>query len=109
MFSILNHLTLQKELQNIVTNYVFSTKSKHTTTTKHQIKYKYLSKPIIETGTSPTPVGCVTSGPPSQLKVSIVVNPFNCFNAMDRNVNKQANLRAVLLSKMSIHYKGISI
>jgi len=35
-------------------------------------------------GTPCTPVGCVTSGPPSQLNVSIVFKQINCFNAMGR-------------------------
>jgi len=40
MLSILNKLTLQKELQNCVTNN-FGTKSKNTTTTKQ----KHIKKP----------------------------------------------------------------
>jgi len=40
MLSILNKLTLQKEMQNFVTNNVFLTKSKNTTTTKQVIKHK---------------------------------------------------------------------
>ena len=42
MLSILNKLTLQKELQNCVTNN-FGTKSKNTTTTKQ--KQKHIKKP----------------------------------------------------------------
>jgi len=37
---IRNKLTLQKEFQNVVTNNVFWTKSKHPTTTKLNIKHK---------------------------------------------------------------------
>ena len=40
MLSILNKLTLQNELQNIVTNNFLWTKSKNTTTTKQKIKPK---------------------------------------------------------------------
>jgi len=36
--------------------------------------------------------GCVTTAPPSQLRVSIVVKPFNCFDAMGRNVKKQSQI-----------------
>jgi len=57
--------------------------------TKHKIKQKSLPEPRIEPWTFCTLVGCVTSGPRSQLKVSIVVKLFNCFNAMVRNINKK--------------------
>jgi len=40
MLSILNKLTLQKDLQNIVTNNVFMDKNKNETTTKQKIKPK---------------------------------------------------------------------
>jgi len=40
MLSMLNKLTLKKEMQTLVTNYVFlDKKSKHTTTTKQNIKH----------------------------------------------------------------------
>jgi len=48
--------------------------------------------PGIEPGTACTQSGCVTTALPSQLTVSIVVKPFNCFNAMGRNVNKQSQI-----------------
>jgi len=48
-----------------------------------------LPEPGIEPGTSCIQSGCVTTAPPSQLRVSIVVKPFNGFDAMGRNVNKQ--------------------
>ena len=35
---------------------------------------------------------CFTTAPPSQLRVTIVVKPFNCFDAMGRNVNKQSQI-----------------
>ena len=38
--SILNELTLQRELQNNITNYVFWTTTKNNTTTKRKIKHK---------------------------------------------------------------------
>ena len=46
----------------------------------------------IEPGTSCTQSWCVTTAPPSQLRVSIVVKPFNFFDAMGRNVNKQSQI-----------------
>jgi len=48
--------------------------------------------PGIEPGTSGTQSGCVTTAPPSQLRVLIVVKPFNCFDALGRNVNKQSQI-----------------
>jgi len=93
MLSILNKLKLQTKLQNLVTNNVFWTKSKNTTTIKQKIKHKNpLPEPGIEHGTSCTPSGCVTTTPPSQLNVSIVDKLFNCFDAMGRNVNKQSRI-----------------
>ena len=44
MLSILNKLTLQKELQNFVTKDVFWTKSKSTTATKQTMKHKNPSR-----------------------------------------------------------------
>jgi len=49
---------------------------------------KSCPEPGIEPGTSRTQVRGLIYTPPSQLKVSIVVKPFNCFNAMGRNINK---------------------
>jgi len=43
MLSILNKLTLQKELHNVVTNNVCWTKSKNTTTTNTKINMKTLA------------------------------------------------------------------
>jgi len=70
MLSIVNALTLQKELHIFMTKMCFRQKSKTTTTTK--LKRKNQS--------SCTKGGCVTSRPTSQLKVSIVVitNAFWC-------------------------------
>ena len=57
---------------------------------------RVLQKPLTESGIEPgsscTQSGCVTTAPPSQLKVKIVVRLFNCFDAMGRNVNKQTRL-----------------
>ena len=38
------------------------------------------------------PSECVTSAPPSQLRVSIVVKLFNRFDAIGRNLNKQSRI-----------------
>ena len=53
---------------------------------------KTLPEPRIEPGTPCTQIGCVTTAPPSQLSLSIEVKPFNCFDAMGRNVNKQSQI-----------------
>ena len=61
----------------IVTNIVFwDKKSNNTTTTKQKIKHKTLD------GAYRTHSRCVTSASPSQLRVTIVVKLFNCFDAM---------------------------
>jgi len=57
-----------------------------------QSNIKRLQEPGIEPGTSCTQSGCVTTAPPSQLRISIVVKPFNCFDAMGQNVNKQSQI-----------------
>jgi len=44
----------------------------------------------MEHGTSCTQSGCVTTAPPSQLGVLIVVNLINNFDAMSQNVNKNS-------------------
>ena len=38
------------------------------------------------------PKQMVTTAPPSQLREAIVFKPFNCFDAMSRNVNKQSQI-----------------
>ena len=53
---------------------------------KNQTK-KPLQEPGIEPGTSCTQSGCVTTAPPSQLRVSIVKKLSNCIDPMGRNVN----------------------
>jgi len=57
---------------------------KHNNNKTENQTWKSLPEPGIEPGTPCTPVGCVTSGPPSQLNVSIVFKQINCFNAMGR-------------------------
>jgi len=48
-------------------------KGKNTTTTKQKMKHKKpLPDPGIESGTSCTQSGCITTAPPSQLTVTIV-------------------------------------
>jgi len=91
LLSILNKLTLQKKVQNFGTNNVFlDQKSKKKTTAQLKIKHK---KPLLEPGIDPrtscAQSRCVTPAPPSQLRVTIVVKLFNCFNTMGRNANKQ--------------------
>jgi len=51
----------------------------------------------IEPGTFRTPAGCITSGPLSQLNISIEIMLFYYFSIMNRNINKQRpNLLALL-------------
>jgi len=81
MLSILNKLILK--YINI----------KNTATTKQQIKHKIpLLEPGIEPEISRTQSGCVTSAPTNQLRIAVVVKLFNCFDAMDRKVNKQSRV-----------------
>jgi len=72
---------LQKELENYVSNNVFSfgvldKKEKHNNNKTQNQTYKFLPESGNETGTSRTRVGFVTSEPLSQLKVWIVVKLF---------------------------------
>jgi len=82
MLGILNKLTFQKELQNCVTNNVILGQKVKTQQQKNKKTYKTLPVLGIKPGTSNTQSGCVTTVPLSQLKVSIVVKLFNCFDAM---------------------------
>ena len=91
MLSILNNLTLLKKLQNCRTNNVFLDKKVNTQQQNNQT-LKPLPEPEIEPWTSRTQRGCVTSAPPSQMRVMIVVKLFNCFKAIGRNVNKQSRI-----------------
>ena len=73
ILTILTELTLQKQLHNFVINYVFLTKRKTTTKTKHTVKHKNHCQ-TWELNPGPyASGGCVTSGPKSQLKELIVV------------------------------------
>jgi len=76
-------------LQTFVTNNVFFDKK---VKTQQQNKKSNIKTLGIEPGTSCTQSGCVTTAPPSQLRLSIVVKPFNYFDAMGRNVNKQIKI-----------------
>ena len=70
----------------------FWKKRKNTRTTEQKIKHKPLTEPGIEPGNCFTQSGCVSTAPPSQVRVLIVVKHFNCFEAMGRNVNKQRQI-----------------
>ena len=91
MLSMLNKLTLNKELQTLVTDNVFlNKKRKHTTTTKQKIKHK---NPCRSRELNPGPLSPKADDVPlSQLRVFIVVKPFNCFDVMGPNVNKQSRI-----------------
>ena len=80
---------MQKELQNVVKNNLFLYKSKKTTTTKQIIKHKIPCRSRELNPSISHKSGCVTTAPPSPLRVMIVVKLFNCFHAMGRNFNKQ--------------------
>jgi len=77
---MLYKLTLQTKLQHFVINNVFL--DKKVKTQQNKKSNKYLSEPGIEPGTSRNQSGCVTTAPLSQLKKTIVVELFNCFDAM---------------------------
>ena len=90
MLGILNKLTVYKELPTFVTNNVFLGKKVKTQQQNKKSNRKPSPEPGIESGTSCTQSECVTTAPPSQLRLSIVVKQFNCFDVMGRNVNKQS-------------------
>ena len=89
---ILNKLTLQKELQNVVQLMCFGQKGKNSTTTKQKIKIKTLTTAGNRTRDILHPKRMRYHCPANQLRVSIVVKLFNCFDAMGRNVNKQSRI-----------------
>ena len=70
-----------------MTNNVF--RDKKVKTQQQQNKKSNIKNPGSWTRDLSQPKRCVTSAPPSQLRVSIVVKLFNYFDAMDHNVNKQ--------------------
>ena len=89
MFTVLNEL--RKKLQTFVTNNVCL--DKWLKPQQQQNKPSNIKPlPEIEPGTSRKQSGYVTSAPPSQLRVSIVVKLFNRFDAIGRNVNKQSQM-----------------
>jgi len=93
MLRILNKLTLYKELQTFMTNNVcLDKKVKAQQQQNKTSNIKPVPEPGIEPGTSCTQSGCVTTAPPSQLRVPFVVKLFNCSDAMGRNVNKQSQI-----------------
>jgi len=91
MLSILNKLTLLKDLQNFVTNNVYGQKVK-TQQQKWKSNIKTLAGARNWNRDLFTQSWCVTTTPQSQLRVSIVNKLFNCFDAMGRNVNKQSRI-----------------
>ena len=93
MLSILKKLLLQKELQTLWQIMYFWTKSKNSSSTKQKkSNIKTLAGAGNWTRDLLHPKRCVTTAPPSQLRVSIVVKLFKCFDAMGRNVNKQSRI-----------------
>jgi len=67
MLRILNKLTLYKSLQTFVTNNVFWTKSKNTTTTKQKIKHK---NPWRSRGLNPGPHAPIADALPLHHRVN---------------------------------------
>jgi len=65
-----------------VTNNVFWDKKVERQQQNKKSNKKTLPEPGIEPGTSRTQSGCVTAAPPSELRVTIVVKLFNCFDAI---------------------------
>ena len=100
MLSILNELSLQKELQHIVTKICFGLTGKTQQQQNRKSNIKILGRVGNQTRKSRTPVGCVISGPPRQLKVTIGVKLLNCFTALGQNVNKQ---RRICLQYVYMH------
>jgi len=73
-------------LRNVVTNNVFL--NEKVKTQQQQNKKSNRSQKL-----NPAPlVPKADALPQSQLRVSIVVKLFNCFDAMGRNVNKQSRI-----------------
>ena len=68
----------------------FEEKSKNTTKQNKKSNIKILARSGNRTWELSLPVGCIPTGPPSQLQVSIVVKLFYYFNATGGNVNKQS-------------------
>jgi len=89
--SILNKLTLQKELQNVWQIMCFGAKSKNSTTIQKikpniPCRSRELNRDLLH------PKRMRYHCTLSQLRVAIVVKLFNCFDAMGWNVNKQSRI-----------------
>ena len=91
MLSMLNKLTLNREWQTLVTDNAFLNKKVKTQPQQNKkIKHK---NPCRVRELNPEPLSPKADTVPlSQLRVSIVVKPFNCFDVMGRNVNKQSQI-----------------
>ena len=93
MLGLLNKLTLQKKSQNVWTNYVFLNKKVKAQQQNKKIKHK---NPCRSRELNPEPLtpkaDALRPAPPSQLGVTIVVQLFNCFNAMGQNVSNQSRI-----------------
>jgi len=89
-------------MQTFVTNNVFLTKKVKTQQNKKS-NIKTLAGAWDWTRDLLHQSGCVTTAKPSQLRVSIVVKPFNFFDAMSRNVNKPSQICGHLHFQQ-IHY-----
>jgi len=76
----------------VKTNVFLDKKEENTTTTTTQIKHKNPCRRRESTWDLLHQSGCVTSAPRSQIRVTIVIKLFNCFDAMGRNVNKQSRI-----------------
>jgi len=87
-------MNIANKIAKPVTKMYFWTKKKtHNSKTKQtDTQKKTLPEAGIEPGTSSTQSGCVTSAPPSPLRVTIVVKLFKFFDVMVRNVNKQSRI-----------------
>jgi len=84
MLSILNVLTLQKKLQNFVTNNVFMDK-KVNTQQQQNIEHKY---PCRSQEMNPRPIAPTESSKSNDCFQAIRL--FTCFDGMGRNVHKQS-------------------
>jgi len=81
---------LQKELLNLGQIMCFGQKSKNTTTTNQKSKHKSLCRSQELNAGPLAPQSDVLLL--RKLNLSIEVKLFNCFNIMDRNINKQSQM-----------------
>jgi len=98
MLNIQNKLTLQKKLKHVVTNTVFWEK-----TQQQQNKNSNIIT-LAGAGNWTRDLSHLTrvSAPPGQPKVLVVIELFNGFDAMGRNVNKQR--RICITHFLQIHF-----